>query len=244
MAENIHIDLSEEIEQDLLSRYQGLCDELTQQLNTMVGELEELCNQTQYEPIVEAVNSTVQLFNDEIRSVADQTFEEWREGPGSFSAASENSQAGDAALETARQIEQSIRDQFDGFWSSNPMGNGIQIDTSRPKVKTEDYEELKEVYTKHSQEVENINEETIRQIAEQGDDDPTYNVIIPAVKAITEPMKNAFEQFGVKIDEAKEKSEELKQAQDANNEEASEVATNTSASAAEVAEELMIFDDI
>lgn len=244
MAENIHIDLSEEIEQDLLSRYQSLCDDMTQKLNAMSQELEELCTQTQYEPMVNVVNDTVNLFNNEIYGVAEQTFEEWIEGNGSFSAVVENSQAGDAALETARQIEQGIRDLFDGFWSSHPMGDGLQLDTSRPKIKSEDYDELKDIYTRFSQEVENVNQEVVSQITEQGDDDPTYNVIIPAVSAMTEPMKNAFEQFCTKIDEAKEDSETLKQNQDTNNEEASEAATNTSASAADIAEALKMFDDI
>jgi len=142
MAENIHIDLSEDIEQDVLQRYQSLCDDLTQKLNSMAQELEELCGQTQYEPMVNVVNDTVTLFNDEIYSVADQAFEEWKDGAGSFSAASENSQAGDAAAETARQMEQGIRDIFDGFWSSHPMGEGIQLDTSRPKISLKSYSEV------------------------------------------------------------------------------------------------------
>lgn len=244
MAENIHIDLSEDIEQDLLSRYQALCDELTKKLNALEKELEEMCTQTQYEPMVKLVNETVNLFNDEIYNVADQAFEEWREGTGSFTATSQNSQSGDAALETARQIEQKIRDLFDDFWSSHPLGDAIQLDTSRPKVKSEDYDELKEIYIKFFQEVESVSEETVSQITDMGNDDSTYNVIIPAVRSITEPMKNAFEQFCTKIDEAKEHSETLKQNQDTNNEEASEAATNTSASAADIADALKMFDDI
>lgn len=244
MAENIHIDLSEEIEQDLLQRYQALCDDLTQKLNSMEQELEELCGQTQYEPMVNVVNNTVTLFNDEIYSISEQAIEEWLEGDGSFFAASENSQAGDAAMETARQIEQSIKDIFDEFWSSHPLGEGIQLDTSRPKIKGEDFNELKEIYLKFFQDVESTGEEVVNQIAEQGSDNPTYNVIIPAIKSLTEPMKNAFEQFCVKIDEAKEKSENLKQQQDQKNDEASESATQTSATAADISEALKMFDDI
>lgn len=244
MAENIHIDLTEDIEMDLLGRYQSLCDDLTGRLGEMNTELETICEQTQYEPIVKVVNNTIALFNEDIYHVADQAFVEWLEGEGSFSAASENSQSGDEALETARQIETGIRDIFDQFWSSHPLGESVQLDTSRPKVKDEDYDELKEIYTKFFQDVETISEETINQITESGSDDPTYNVIIPAMKAITEPMKEAFERFGEKIDEAKEESENLKQQQDSKNEEASETATQTSASAADIADALKMFNDI
>lgn len=244
MAENIHIDLSEEIEQDLLGRYQSLSDDLTQRLNAMYGELEEMCNRTQYEPMLKVVNNTITLFNEEIYGVANQAFEEWKDGEGSFCAAVENSQAGEAAMETARQIETGLRDLFDTFWSSHPLGELVQLDTSRPKIKEEDYEELKEIYIRCFQEIETIGEENLNQILELGGDDPTYNVIVPAVKAMVEPIKEAFEQFGTKVDEAKEESINLKQQQDSKNEEASENATQTSASAADIAEALQMFDDI
>ena len=244
MAGNIHIDLSEEIEHDLLQIYHSLCDELTHKLNSMEYELEDLCMKTRYIPMVNIVNDTVDLFNEEIYSVADQAFEEWRDGTGSFSAAAENSQACEAAMETARQIEQNIRDIFDEFWSSKPMGEGIQVDTRRPNVRGEVFDELKEIYTRFFQEVEWIKDEVVRQIAEQGSDEPTYNVIIPAVKAITEPMKNAFEQFCTKIDEAKEDSETLKQQQDQNSDEASEIAAQTAATAADIAEMLKMFEGV
>lgn len=245
MAEgNIHFDLSKEIEQDLLNRYQTLCEELVQRLNSMAEELEKICMQTQYEPMVNVVNDTISLFNDQIYDNANHAFEEWLEGPGSFSAASENSQAGESALETARQIEQGIKDIFGEFWGGRPLGEGLQIDTSRPKLKGEDFDTLKEIYTKSSQDIESISDDSISQITGLGDDDPTYNVIIPAVRAITEPMKNAFEQFSTKIDAAKEDSESLKQQQDAHNEEAEFETMNITSSAAEVAEDLKMFENI
>ena len=241
---NIHIDLSEEIEQDLLSKYKSLCEEVTQKLNGMYQELEEMCTKTQYEPMVNVVNTTISLFNEEIYGISNQVFDEWIDGEGSFTAISENSQSGESALETAKQIEKSIEDLFDGFWSAHPLGEAVQLDTSRPKVKSEDFDELKEIYTRIFQEVETLGEETINEIKEAGSDDATYNVIIPAVKAITEPMKTAFEQFSAKIDEAKEDSEKLKQQQDTKNEEAAQLATDTSGTAADIAEALNMFNDI
>lgn len=244
MAENIHIDLSEEIEQDIVKRYQDVCDDLTKELNTMAQSLESICTQTQYAPMVKCVNETVQLFNEDIYQLAKSVFEEWLDGNASFSAAVQTSQAGDAAQETARAIDGNIQDMFDNFWSSHPLGDAIQIDTSRPKVKAEDFDELKDIYTKAFENIESINEDSINQIVEQGEDDPTYNIIIPAIKAITETIKNAFEQFGKTIDDAKETSEELKQTQDSNNQEASENATNTSANAVDIADAVKMFDDI
>ena len=244
MAENIHINLSEEIQQDIEKRYQDVCEALTKELNTMAQNLENICNGTHYVPIVNCVNETVQLFNEEIYQLAKSVFEEWLDGNASFSAAVQTSQAGEEAQETARAIDGNIQDMFDNFWSSHPLGDAIQIDTSRPKVKAEDFDELKDIYTKAFENIESINEDSINQIIEQGEDNPTYNIIIPAIRAITEPIKNAFEQFGKTIDNAKETSEKLKQTQDSYNVEASENATKTSASVEEIADALKMFDDI
>lgn len=244
MAGNIHIDLSEEIEQDIEKRYQDVCDALTKELNSMVQNLENICNKTSYAPMVKCVNETVQLFNEDIYQLAKSVFEEWLDGNASFSAAVQTSQAGDAAQETARAIDGNIQDMFDNFWSSHPLGDAIQIDTSRPKVKAEDFDELKDIYTKAFENIESINEDSINQIVEQGEDDPTYNIIIPAIKAIAETIKNAFGEFGKIIDDAKETSEKLKQTQDTNNQEALENAINTSADAGDIADAVKMFDDI
>lgn len=245
MAEgNIYIDLSEDIEEDLINRYQGLCEDLASRLSAMYQELEGLCSATKYEPMVNVVNKTIELFDTEIHDVADQVFTDWSDGEGSFSAVVNKSEAGSEALATAQQIEQKIRDIFDSFWSSHPMGEWIQLDTSRPNTKSEDFDELKDIYMKCSQDVESVSEDTINQISGEGSDNPTYNVIIPAVKAITEPMKNAFEQFGTIIDTAKEQSDTLRQQQDQNNQDAAETATNTAASAANIGETLKMFQDV
>lgn len=244
MAENIHINLTEDLEQDLLQEYQGLCEAIEQNLSTMAQDLEKISQDTQYEPIVNAVNATVQLFNEDIHDGSCRVFDEWIEGEASFQAAVENSQAGDSALETARSIESKIREMFEEFWLHKPLGDGVDIDTSRPKVSDGDFDELKDIYTKYSQEIETVGEETKSRINEQGQDDPTYDILLPAVTALTEPMKKAFEGFSTKIDEAKEMSENMKQQQKSRNEEAAEAAMSASVSAEEIAQVLSMYDDI
>lgn len=244
MAGSIYINLSEEIEQDIISRYQSVCEELKQQLNSISNEFAEICERTHYKPMVDTVNTTINLFDEEIHEKAEVTFSEWCDGEGSFKAAAEKSQSGDEAVGTAGQIESDIRDLFDEFWLSHPMGEAIQTDDSRPEITLQDFDDLKEIYTKCSQEIERIGEDAVNSIKEQGSDDPTYNIMIPAVTAITEPVTNAFEEFCNKIDEAKDECERLKQEQDSKNEEAVETATQTSASAADIAAGLKMYDDI
>lgn len=244
MAENIHVDLSEDVEEGLKSAYQDFCDSVKDILGKMKEELEAICERTGYEPMVNALNQTIELFDTEVRDVAVQAFDEWCDGEGSFKAAAENSRAGDAGVETAQQIENAIRDMFENFWAVRSMGDAIQVDTSRPEVKGEDFEELSEVYNKYYQEIEETGEQALSSLADQGDDNPTYNIIIPAVKALFEPVKNSFEQFSGKIKEAEEKSEELKQEQESRNEEAAESITGTTATAADIAEAFSMFDGV
>ena len=193
MAEDIWFNLTKEFEKDLLHIYQSLCDNLAQKLDSLERELEKLCSQTQYEPMLNIVNETVDLFNDDTYSMADEAFGAWSDGQYSFSANAKMLVLGDVAIETAQQIEQSIKGLFEGFWSSRPLGKGINLDTSSPRIKQSDFDELKDIYTRFSLEVEDINEKIINQIKEQGYDDPTYNVVIPAIIAITKPINRWFE---------------------------------------------------
>lgn len=244
MAENIYFDLSEDIQRDLEEEIQELCEEMTQTLTQTYGQLEEICRNTMYEPIMKSVNQTIELFDDEIHTHSLNAFEEWIDGDGSFKAAAIKSQAGDSAMQTAADIENHIRDYLTSFWSNHPMGSAITVDTSRPRVKDEDFDTLGDIYKDCAQKIEDISERTLASIRHKGEDDPTYNVILPAVTSLTNPIKAAFEKFIGKISESKDKSEELKQQQAASNEEALGTATQTTASAAEIADALKMFDNI
>lgn len=244
MAENIYFDLSEEIQQDLENEYRTLCDEVKQTLSHMNEKMEEICTRTKYEPMVNAVNQTIELLDNDIRQNSTQAFEEWIEGEGSFKAAAVKSQSGESAVQTAAAIESNIREMFEDFWNSHPMGTGFQLDTSRPMVKDEDFEELGECYKDYSQKCDDLGEKTLSSIRQKGEDDPTYNIILPAVRAVTGSLKASFEEFTNKISEAKDKSEELKQAQSQSNEEALGTATNTTATASDIAEELKMYEDL
>lgn len=239
-----HIDLSEEFEQELITLYGSFCDELTENLGALYEELDEKCNETRFEPMVNLVNQTMDLFNDEVYSVALQSFDEWVDGEGSFPAAARKSEVGEDGEATAANIEQQIRDMFEDFWAGKPMGEGLQLDTSRPNVKSEDFDDLKELYQKHARAISSLGEDCIADLNSRGDDNPSFRIAIPGVKAVFLSIQTAFDGFVIKVDEAKEQSETKKREQDAHNEEASETATQTTASAADIADALKAFEDL
>lgn len=245
MAEgNIYLDLTEEIQEDLKTSYQSLCDELGANFAGMRRELEELCSATSYKPMMDTVNETVRMFDDDIHQLSMRVFQEWQDSDGSFRAVAEHSQAGEEALDTAGQMENALREILETFWGNKYLGDAMQIDTSRPVVKSEDFDTLKDIYQKHSDETQEIGENSIRQISGKGENNPTYHVIIPVMKAVAEPIKNAFAEFTGKIEKAKADSDSLRAAQETKNQEAADAATNTSANAAQIAESLEMFKDI
>ncbi len=243
MAANIHINLTTEIEGELDKIYASLCSDFNEQLRTMHDALGALCNTTCYKPMLDAANNTIRQLKEEIKKLSVDAFNQWMAGEGSFEAASKISQAGDDAVEIAREIEGRIQDHFADFWQLTCMEE-LTADTSRPIVTSENFDELKNIYTRSSQGIETIGEATIKTIREKGNDDPTYNVILPAVKAITEPMKIAFEQFGAQIKEAKQESAGFIRTQEQHNKDALVEVTRTSAGAKEIAETLNMFKDV
>lgn len=239
---NTHFNLSEDTQQGIVTKYQSLCEDLNTKIDELFKQLEELCEKTKYEPIVNFTNSVTELLTGEVSNISRQTFSEWMDGEGSFTAASENSQAGEAALETARTIEREIQDLFETFWSA--PRDMIQVDTSRPEIGQEDFENLDKIYSDFAKNVEEVSESAHSGIQEEASSNPTYNLILPAISSITEAIKEFTTELSNKVNEARDESESLKQNQESKNQEAAQTAKDTAGTAKDTVEALKMFDDI
>ena len=80
MADKVYFNLSEEIEQEIVNSYSTMLDDLTQRLHTLNDSLMDLCSRVKYAPMVSLVNNTIEMFDEDIRQVAQTTFEEWLDG--------------------------------------------------------------------------------------------------------------------------------------------------------------------
>ena len=238
----IHVDLSEDVQIELAKIYAEFCESLKMTLGTMHGDLEEICKKTHYEPMVKVVNQTIEHLTGDIKEKADSVLQEWIDGDGSFVKAAEHSRAGDDAKSSAQAIEDEICDAFEAFWNPNPMGDKINVDTSRPKVEGQDFDELAKTYQKVSNEIDAEGEKKINDLKKKEEDSPTYSLLIPAVIALYEPLKTAFEKFQEDIAKAKGDSQSLAKDQMEMNDEAA-TNTKTAASAEDIAAALKMFDD-
>lgn len=248
MAETgrIHIDLTEELERNVTKAYEDMTQGLITVLGTTKNELEELCNNTKYEPMLRVVNRTLRSFQEEVRGKSTEIFEEWREGNASFSAAARFSEAGDAALETAQQIDRGIADLFEDFWGQqNPFAMEIRVsDLSRPVIRDEDFDTLEEIYKKASKQVAEEGEQAVKQIQEKEDENPTYLLAVPPMTALAETLKNAFHRFTDKVKEFKEESQDKTKQQEAFSEEMAQSALSSSANVDDIAAGQKFFGEI
>lgn len=240
---NIHVDLSEDVQKELIETYEGFCESLKKMLGKMHGDLEKICEKTHYEPMVNIVNRTIEYLTEDIKNTADQALNEWMDGDGSFVKAAEHSQAGGDAEAIAREIEKQICGAYEDFWNPNPMGDGINVSTDRPIVEGQDFDNLAEEYQKASEEIESAGEDVVKKLKEQGEESPTYSILIPAVIALYKPLQTAFEKFKDNIADAKGESQDLATEQRGKNEEAA-TETQTIASAAEISDALKMFDNL
>lgn len=246
MAESarIHIDLTEDLENEVIKIYGEMTEALKDALREAKSSLGDLCEKTHYEPMVNVVNETLSRFREEVRGTATKIFEEWKDGNASFRAAAEHSQAGEAARETAENIDGKIEGFFDDFWDGELFEEIGRIDVSRPTVTNEDFDTLEEIYRKASEQVKEAGEQPVKQIRDKGGDNPTYLLAVPPVEALTETLKKAFEAFTDKVKEFKEESQERTNEQIKNSEDMAQGALESAASMSEVTESMEFLKDI
>lgn len=240
---NIHVDLSQAVEDGICNGYEEYCNNLKTELGKMKDDLEGVCNNTHYEPMVKMVQDTINLFEGNIRDAAQNAFKVWTEGDGTFEKAAQNSQVGGEGEATARNIDGKIATLFEEFWNPNPMGVLEKIDTDRPEVSENSFDELHGIYTKYQGNINGIGDDAVRMMKQLGSDTPTYNIVIPAIVALYKPMEKAFETIGSKIESAKSESAGFKKTQEQRNQDA-ESDTATAATEEDIANALKMYDDV
>ena len=244
MAERIHINLTEDVESELIQNYQAFCDEVSGELKKMIGEAEKICHEVRYEPVTKAVNATVKIFNEEIHQESEKVFIAWLEGEGSFTAAMRNAQAGDDAIQTAKSLEKTIEECFNGFWQGKPMGDEFKTSTDRPKINDNDFEQLKDLYKDAGKSVKECCDNHRKELKQRSSEDKSYAVILPAIEAIGTTVEESFATFSKKIAEAKQQSGEIEKQQRGRDEQAAQQAEAAASKAADPAAALGMFGEL
>lgn len=240
----IHVNLTEEVERDLYDAYEHLCDDISVELKQLAEQAGDLCRKVQYEPTTRAVDSTIQILNGEIASESQKIFRQWVEGEGSFVAAMRKSQAGESAIQTARQMESRFEELFNNFWQGRPMGDSLTTPTERPQITDEDFDELKKLYEDAGNRIKDVYGVCQKSLKSKSQDDKTYEIIVPAVEALGGPVVSAFGAFSKKIGEAKTQSQQLDKQQREHDQEAARIAKDMGSKAEDLTAAMNMFSDI
>lgn len=238
-----HIDLSEELEEQIGEKYKSFTEEVQEGINTLYEALSEICQRTQYLPFVTVVNEAIEQFDGEVKGISQRAFEEWMDGDACFRAAAEHSEAGDDAIGIGTEFDKRLSDIFEEFWTGNSFNsnNLIQVDTSRPRPEDQDFDDMKQAFATCHENMGELQTQTEAEITSEGDDNPTYALLAPAVIALIAPIVNAMDGFASRIDAFKDESNAKTQEQAQKKEDASESATNSAVDASDIAEALNMF---
>ena len=124
--------------------------------------------------------------------------------------------------------------------------NGISqtTDTSAPGADREIYESFKEKKDHCQEAINDIGEKAISDLKKEAEDNPMFGYIQAPVKALYEAIVKGFEGLDVVIDQAMGDSESIKSQKDQDVDEAADVASQTTATADQLAASLKLFDNI
>ena len=242
MAET-KVNLTEELIDAIESNYEILRDDMKEVLDTAVGELETLAQDTQYDALVEFINKLIEEFDSEVKPSADSAFQNWLDGNGNYHSAMELQKAGEDAVSTANEFENSLRQTFDEFWEKNPMGEALDVDTSHPEMKNDDYDELERIFTTAYESLDTVVGQMIGDVQSLGEEDPSYKTALPAFYALAQPVVNAVSGVANKVPAFREENESLTSAQETNAENAVKEAISGSIDSENIAGVLDMFGD-
>lgn len=225
---SILIDLTEDLEQQVVSQYEDLTGQLSGAMNSMAKKWEELCQKTKYDAMVRKINEFKKVFYEDVQQSSRSVFEKWKEGDASFEAMTRRHGGGEAAEATAAGLDTKIEDLFNGFWNGKPLEEEIQIDVSRPVLEDEDFETFEKICRESFTKIkDDIAESKVRKIKEMANDDLVYEILVNPVEALTAPIARGIEQIAGLISKFRDEVNAASNEQRNKNEEARQSATSS-----------------
>lgn len=184
----ILINFSDDMQYELNKLYREFCGDLHSRLKRLQDEVDDISANTKYAPLIQKVNTLIEVFNYDIKNESERSFDAWIDGSNNFLALSRRWRAGSSADNTAREMASNIWSIFNEFWSPSPLGSGFTVNMEEPNITDYHLEELKDTYRKCLNDTIKIREDVLRLIKGRAQDDATYNYIIDAVTALIDPV--------------------------------------------------------
>lgn len=174
----------EEVKYNFYKIYSGFCEDLIKILDSLRDDLNELCQQTMYEPLIMHVNKMMSSFTYDLSEESSKQFEEWDNEEFDYDY--------NVSYDDEQELKNSVRDAFDEFWKANTFDTSIEIDIETPDITEYKLEELNELYKECVSDIEDRLDDTIKLVGYSREDYAIYGVLFAALRSISGPVLGFF----------------------------------------------------
>lgn len=181
------------------------CDEVKNALKSLRGELEKICNETEYEPLINVLNELItKQINEEIPKIVDKILESWKTEAYEKHAKNMGIQS---ALTTAKTLDKDLYTLVKNLWQGKPLGEAIKAKTDTPEIDVTKYDYLKQQIDKAAKDLKANKDKHSKALKSDTATATTKGVAIPIIEAIFTPIENILIQFAAKIDKYKQEAD-------------------------------------
>lgn len=195
------INFSEENEQKMKSCMETVTENFENILRENGESLTSLCQEVNYEPVVEHVTKVMGDLYDEVQGACEKKFQEWQDSNAGFKNQAKTLKAGEDAEMQAERMEEGLFDIQKTFWDRKPLGepDELKVDTHKPLGDPDMLEFLIEIYEGARESIEEERDNAVRQIKEDDEDD-TFSTMEIVINRFAKPMIDYFDQLAKDAD--------------------------------------------
>lgn len=192
---------TEDQQAELVGTYEKVVVDMQKASTDFVENLLEACNASNYEPVLLFGNQCIQFYNEDLITGIQANFQEWLNGDGSISALAREMEAGQAAEQTAAQMESELEDALTS--NIKPLDT-MQVDVARPQETVEVFDKVSDILADYYKALEQIRDDandTVQRLADENDTFGSLSVMIPGT---VDGAISAFEAIVARSDEMSE----------------------------------------
>lgn len=182
--------------------YERQASECVRAVNIFYDEVMELARRTAFKPMVDFGNAIYRFYYGELRRHLMSEFRSWYDSGSSFHALMQKTNAGDAAIQTARNK----MDQMEGHLESlfRMAGSEVVLDTSAPVIENKDFEDYRQALSVCLRIFSGAQQGAEASIRSMGSENDVTVLITDIVKTTGLSLEESFEKFIRQVTEGEE----------------------------------------
>ena len=234
--------LNFKIADDITGKMDSVCETINKAVKNLMEKTSEICRETNYAPIVDAVQDTFGKLSGEVNATIIKELRSWKDEHG-YVVTNKGYWGGEESAQTAANMDEKISQAVESL-DRTAKEFSLSVATDVPSVDPKHFETLVSLYETCRNTIRNDTEDTLRHIQQKNEDDITYGVALPMFQMVIESYTNYFDGWAKKMGVFRDQAQGLGAARDQANREFSQQAAKTSMSAQQITETLKMFEDV